>query len=102
MRHSVDMEGLTSKPFVPNTRHPGQDYQATIQNNTSQSLTVTVTNENVLRNGVAGVTFVQPSQGALTVAAGAIGNLSEPYVCLNLTLGGAGAAGETIDIMEVG
>ncbi len=102
MRHSVDMEGLTSKPFVPSSRHAGQNYNATIQNNTGQSLTVTATNENVLKNGVAGANFAQPAQGALVITAGASGSLTEPYVCLNLTLAGAGSAGDTIDIMEVG
>ncbi len=102
MRHSVDMEGLSEKPFVPNSRHPGQSYQATFENNTAQSLTITVTNQNVLADGIDGVTFVEPAQGALTVAAGAIGILSEPYVCLKLTLAGAGAEGEAINIMEAG
>ena len=102
MQHHIDMDGLTTKPFVANTRHPGQDYQATIQNNTAQQLTITVTNENVLANGVAGAAFDAPAGGALVIATGTTGILSEPYVAWTLTLGGAGTAGETIDINEVG
>jgi len=99
MRHSIDMGGLTSKPFVANFRR-GDTYHATIQNNTSQSLTVTATNENILRDSTA--SYKQPASGALVIASGDFGAVTEPYVGLLLTLAGAASTGETIDIAEAG
>ena len=48
-RRNIDMTGLTTKDFVANSRR-ADTYHATIQNNTSQSLTITVTNQNILKN----------------------------------------------------
>ena len=100
MRHDIDMEGLTTKVFSANYRHPGQTYSASIQNNTAQVLTITVTNQNILKDTSAA--YSEPAQGPLVVAVGEVEMLSDPYVGLLLTLAGAGAAGETIDIVEAG
>ena len=100
MRHSIDMSGLTIKDFVANSRID-TTYDATIQNNTGQSLTITVTNQNLMDSAVTAV-FDTPAGGALVIASGAMGRLSEPYVGWKMTLAGAASAGETIDIMEAG
>jgi len=85
-RHTVDMNGLTTKNFVSNSRRAGQ-YNATIQNLSGQSLTVTVTNDDIQGSSP---TFDTPAQGALVITSGAVGELNEPYDGWLLTLGGAG------------
>lgn len=100
MQRHINMDGLTSKVFSANYRHPDQGYFATIQNNTTQALTITVTNQNILANTTAN--YDAPASGALVIAAGAIGQLNEPYVGWTLTLALVGSAGETIDIVEAG
>ena len=100
MQHHIEMGGLTSKAFVANSRHPGQSYKASIQNNTAQLLTITVTNQNILNDSAA--VYSPLPVAALTVAAGAMGIIDEPYVGWLLTLALAGVEGETIDIVEAG
>lgn len=87
MRHSVDMTGLTTKKFVANARR-GDQYHATIQNLSGQSLTVTVTNMDIFGDSPV---FDAPAGGALVVADGAIGATTEPYSGWLLTLGVAGS-----------
>ena len=72
-RHTVDMGGLTTKNFVSNSRR-GPEYNATIQNLSGQSLTITVTNDDIQG---ASPTFDTPAAGALVVANGAVGAVSE-------------------------
>ena len=90
------MNGLTTKSFVANSKR-GSDYNASIHNLSGQSLTVTVTNEDIQG---ASPTFDVPAAGALVVADGAIGELNEPYDGWLLTLGGAGTG--SIHINESG
>ena len=91
-RHTVDMDGLTTKNFVSNSRR-GSEYNATIQNLSGQSLTITVTNDDIQG---ASPTFDTPAAGALVVANGAVGALSEAYDGWLLTLGGAGTGNVVI------
>jgi len=93
---TIDMNGLTTKSFVANSRR-GPEYNATIQNLSGQSLTITVTNEDIQSTSP---TFDTPAAGALVVANGAIGVLNEPYDGWLLTLGGAGTG--FINITEAG
>ena len=86
----------TTKDFAPNYRR-GAEYQATIQNLTSVTLTVTVTNQNIQQNPAA--TFDVPASGALTIAAGAIESITDPYKGWRLT--GASTSG-TVEITEAG
>lgn len=86
-RHTVDMDGLTTKSFVANSRR-GEQYHATIQNLSGQSLTITVTNDDIQS---ASPTFDTPAAGVLTILDGAVGALTEPYDGWLLTLGGAGS-----------
>jgi len=95
-RHTVTFTAETTKNFVPNTRR-GDQYQSTIQNLTSQTVTITVTNQNI--QGVS-PTFDTPAAGALAITAGAIGVLNEPYDGWLLTAG-ASTTG-TVEIMEAG
>jgi hypothetical protein len=99
MRHTIEMGGLTSKVFSANYRR-ADTYHATIQNNTSQSLTITTTNQNILSDSTA--SYKQPASGALVVASGDFGELKEPYVGWLLSLSGAASSGETVDIVEAG
>ena len=85
MRHTLDMSGVASKAFSANYRR-GDTYHATFQNNTSQSLTITATNQNILKDSLG--TWSEPASGALVIASGAIGELNEPYVGLLMTLAG--------------
>jgi hypothetical protein len=97
-RRTVDMTGLTTKPFLMNHRRDA-DYNATIQNLSGQSLTVTVTNQDAQKTG--SLTYDVPASGALVIANGAIGQIiSEPYEAALFTLGGAGSG--PIEIVEAG
>lgn len=95
-RHTVTFTAETTKNFVPNTRR-GNQYIATIQNLTTQTVTVTVTNQDIQGSSP---TFDTPAQGALAITAGAIGALSEPYDGWLLTAG-ASTTG-TVEISEAG
>lgn len=86
----------TTKDFAPNYRR-GAEYQATIQNLTSVTLTITVTNQNIQQNTSA--TFDTPAGGALTIAAGAVGTITAPYKGWRFT--GASTSG-TVEITEAG
>ncbi len=97
-RRNINMDGLTTKDFVVNHRR-GSEYKATIANNTAQTLTVTVTNEDIQGSSP---TFAAPASGAFTLLTGAVGELNEPYEGWRLTLGLVGVAGDTIDIVEAG
>lgn len=85
----------TTKKFAANPRR-GDTYHATIQNLTDQSLTVTVTNQDIQSTSPV---FDTPAAGALVIAAGAIGAMTEPYNGWLFT--GASATG-TVEIVEAG
>ena len=95
-RRTVVFSNETTRKFVCNSRR-GAEYNATIQNLTDQSITVTATNDDIQDSGA---TFDTPAQGALVIAAGAIGALTEPYDGLLFTAGVA-ATGNVV-ISEAG
>lgn len=95
-RHTVTFAADLTQKFVPNTRR-GSDYSATIQNLTDQTITITVTNQDIQGTSP---TFDTPAAGALTVTAGAIGAMTTPYDGWLLT-GGLAATG-TVEIVEAG
>jgi len=95
-RRTVTFAGDTTKKFVANHRI-GSDYSATIQNLTDQTITITVTNEDIQS---ASPTFDTPAAGALAITDGAIGVMTAPYDGWLLT-GGAAATG-TVNIVEAG
>jgi hypothetical protein len=97
MRHSVKMEGLTTKKFVANARRE-PTYSASIQNNTAQILTVTVTNQDIFDPNAV----FSPLPTPLTVAAGDVELLNSPHSGWLLSLPLVGAAGATVDIFEDG
>lgn len=96
MRHTVTFTAETTRNFVPNSRR-GPEYNATIQNLTGESVTVTVTNEDIQSTSP---TFDVPAAGALVIANGAIGVLNEPYDGWLLTAGGSATG--TVIITEAG
>ena len=96
MRHTVTFASETTKNFVANHRR-GVEYKSTIQNLTDQTIVVTVTNEDIQGTSP---TFDTPAAGALSIVAGAIGVLNEPYDGWLLTAG-APATG-TVNIVEAG
>lgn len=95
-RHTVTFTAETTKNFVPNTRR-GNQYIATIQNLTTQTITITVTNQDIQGSSP---TFDTPAQGALVILAGAIGALNEPYDGWLLTA--AASTTGTVEISEAG
>lgn len=60
----------------------------TIQNNTSDSITVTITAQNVQR--VAVPVYSPPASGALVITAGAVGVLNQPATAMLLSGAGTG------------
>jgi len=96
MRSSIAFASDTTKQFAANTRR-GTDYKATIQNLTDQSITITVTNQNIQG---ANPVFDTPASGALVITAGAMGTLNEPYDGWLLTAGVAATG--TVEIVEAG
>lgn len=92
---TITFAGDTTKNFVPNVRR-GSEYSATIQNLTDQTITVTVTNQDVQ----GWPTYDTPAAGALAITAGAIGAITAPYNGWLLT--GGGAATGTVEITEAG
>ena len=96
----IDYSGLDSKTFMCNHKR-GSDYKATIQNNTNVDITVLTTNGNVQRDGLSGVAFSTPAQGALVITAGLVGSLNDPYVAIELT-SAAAADGSFVHIVEAG
>ena len=73
MRSSIVFTADTSKQFAANSRR-GDTYNATIQNLTTQTITITVTNQDIQS---ASPVFDVPSGGALTIVAGAVGEINE-------------------------
>lgn len=96
MRSSITFAAETTKKFVANVRR-GTDYKSTIQNLTDQTITITVTNQDIQS---ASPVFDTPFGGALTVIAGAIGELNQPYDGWLLTAGGSATG--TVEIVEAG
>jgi len=96
MRHTVTFAAETTRNFVPNHRR-GPEYNATIHNLSGQSITITVTNDDIQSSSP---TFDEPAVGALVIADGAIGVLNEPYDGWLLTAGGS-ATGNVL-ITEAG
>ena len=66
----------------------------TIQNNTSNTITVTVTAQAIQR--VTPIVYSTPAAGALVIAAAAVGVLTQPATAMLLSGAGTG----TIDIVE--
>jgi hypothetical protein len=95
-RHTVTFTAETTKNFVPNTRI-GSDYSATIQNLSGQSITITVTNQDIQGSSP---TFDTPAAGALTITNGAIGAMTAPYDGWLITA--AGSTTGTVEIVEAG
>lgn len=95
-RSTITFTAETTKNFVPNTRR-GPEYNSTIQNLTDQSITVTVTNQDIQGTSP---TFDTPAAGAVVIAAGVIGAISEPYDGWLLTAGIAATG--TVEISEAG
>lgn len=96
MRHTITFSSETQKFFPANHKASGS-YKATIQNLTNQSITVTVTNKQPTTT--AG-DYDTPAAGALVIAAGAVGALTEPYSGWLLTAGVAATG--TVEIVEAG
>ena len=96
MSSTITFAGGTTKNFVPNTRR-GSEYNATIQNLTDQTITITVTNQDIQSSAP---TFDTPAAGALAITAGAIGVLNAPYNGWLLTAGSAATG--TVEITEAG
>ena len=95
-RRTITFDGDTTKKFVVNQRR-GEQYHSTIQNLTDQTITITVTNEDIQS---ANPTFDAPAKGALAIMPGAVDTLDEAYDGWLLT-GGAAATG-TVNIVEAG
>ncbi len=96
-RKKVTFNNQTTREFKTNHRR-GSDYTATIANDTDQSVTITVANEDPNRGETP--TYAAPESGALTIAAGANGALTQPYVIWLITA--AAAATGTVNIVEAG
>lgn len=95
-RHTVTFAAETTRNFVANSRR-GEQYHATIQNLTAQTITITVTNQDIQGSSP---TFDTPAAGALAITAGAIGVLNEAYDGWLITA--AGSTSGTVEIMEAG
>ena len=94
-RHTVTFAAETTRKFVANSRR-GEQYHATIQNLTTQTITITVTNQDIQGSSP---TFDTPAAGALTIVAGAIGKLDEAYDGWLIT---AASTSGTVEITEAG
>lgn len=95
MRSSIVFAADTTKKFAANSRR-GDTYNATIQNLTTQTITITVTNQDIQGSNP---TFDTPAAGALTIAAGAIGIMIHPYDGWLIT---AASTTGTVEITEAG
>ena len=96
MRSSIEFIAETTKQFSANPRR-GDTYNASIQNLTGQSITITVTNQDI--QGESPV-FGVPASGALVLADKAIGVLIHPYDGWLITAGAAATG--TVEITEAG
>lgn len=95
-QRTVAFDNETTRKFVANQQR-GPEYNATIQNLSGQSITVTVTNDDIQN---ASATFDTPAAGALVVADGAIGFINEPYDGWLITAGAAATG--NVHIVEAG
>lgn len=95
-RRTVTFAADDTRNFVANHKR-GDNYHASIQNNTDQSITVTVTNQNIQGSNPV---FSTPASGALVIAVGDAGELDQPYDGWLLTA--AMTATGTVDIVEAG
>ena len=95
-RRNITFASDTTKNFAPNHRRAGE-YKATIQNLTDQTVTITVTNQDIQG---ASPTFDTPAAGALAITTGAIGVLNEAYDGWLMTAGGSATG--TVNIVESG
>jgi len=95
-RHTVTFANETTKNFRANPKR-GNQYHATIQNLTDQSITITVTNQDIQEPSP---TFDDPAAGAVVIVAGSIGSIAEPYDGWLITAGAAATG--TVEIMEAG
>lgn len=95
-RRTIIFASDLTKNFVANQRR-GEQYHATIQNLTDQTITITVTNEDIQG---ASPTFDTPAQGALAITAGSVDTLDEAYDGWLLTAGLAATG--TVNIVEAG
>lgn len=95
-RSTITFAAETVKQFVANSRR-GDAYNATIQNLSGQSITITVTNQDI--QGASPV-FDTPAAGALVIVSGAIGSLNAPYDGWLITA--AAPATGTVEITEAG
>ena len=96
MRSSITFTAESTKQFAANPRR-GTDYNATIQNLSGQSITITVTNQDIQS---ANPVFDVPANGALVIANGAIGVMIHPYDGWLITA--AAPATGTVEITEAG
>jgi len=96
MRTNITFSSDTTKNHVVNHTIQG-GYLATIQNLTDQSITITVTNQDIQS---ASPTFDTPAGGAVVIASGAFGAVTAMYDGWLITAG-ASASG-TVDIVEQG
>lgn len=94
-RKTITFTAETEKFFVANPKQLA-GYQATIQNNTGQMITITVTNED---KPTASSTYVTVAS-SLVISSGEAVSFSEPYQGWKLTAG-APATG-TVEITEMG
>ena len=95
-RQTVTFESSLSEVFAANPKR-GSQYYATIQNNTDQSITVTVTNQDIQENPTP---VYSPLPTPLTIASGDSDSLNSPYQAWTLTAGLAATG--TVDITESG
>lgn len=95
-RRTVRFTAETTRNFAPNSRR-GIEYKSTIQNLTGETITITVTNQNIQGSAP---TFDVPAAGALVILNGAIGVLNEAYDGWLITA--AGSATGTVEITEAG
>ena len=96
MRSSIIFTAESTKQFAANVRR-GDTYNATIQNLSGQSITITVTNQDIQS---ASPVFDTPAAGALVIANGAIGAITAPYDGWLITA--AAPATGTVEITEAG
>jgi len=96
MRHTITFTSETTKNFVTNHRR-NAEYNSSIHNLTDQTVTITVTNEDIQGSSP---TFDNPASGALVITAGSIGVLNEAYDGWLLTAGGSAIG--TVNIVEAG
>jgi hypothetical protein len=92
---TITFAGDTTQTFVAN--HLVPSYNATVQNNTNQTITITVTNDDIQ---AAGPTFITPAQGAVVIAAGSNAAITNQYEGWLLTAGAAATG--TVGIVESG